>query len=106
METDGYTFLCPQSYNNCHYTVFIKINNIIIVLSHVQLFATLWTVAHQAPLVHVIFQARILERVAISLLQGIFPTYGSNPCLIVSCIGRQILYHQHHLGGPKLRGSI
>ena len=93
METDGYTFLYPQSYNDCHCIVFIKINKIIIVLSHIQLFATLWTVAHQAPLVRVIFQARILEWVAISLLQGIFPTYGSNPCLIVSCIGRQILYH-------------
>ena len=32
--------------------------------SHVQLFATTRTVAHQAP--HGIFQARILERVAIS----------------------------------------
>ena len=35
-------------------------------LSHVQLFATLWTVACQAPLVHGIFQARILKWVAIS----------------------------------------
>ena len=40
--------------------------------------------------VHGIFQARILERVAISLLQGIFPTQGSTH---VSCIGRWILYH-------------
>ena len=30
---------------------------------------------------HGIFQARILEWVAIFLLQGIFPTQGSNPCL-------------------------
>ena len=27
------------------------------------------------------------------LLQGIFPTQGSNPHLLVSCIGRQVLYH-------------
>ena len=27
------------------------------------------------------------------LLQGIFPIQGSNPCLIISCIDRQILYH-------------
>ena len=33
------------------------------VLSYVQLFATPWTIAHQAPL-HGIFQARILEWVA------------------------------------------
>ena len=32
------------------------------------------------------------------LLQGIFPTQGSNPCLLVSCIGRQFLYHLSHLG--------
>ena len=35
-------------------------------LSHVQLFVTLWTVAHQAPLSIGILQARILEWVAIS----------------------------------------
>ena len=36
---------------------------------HVQLFATSWTVAHQAP-VHGIFQARILEWVVISFSRG------------------------------------
>ena len=36
------------------------------VLSHVQLFATLWTVAHQAPLSMGFFQASVLEWVAIS----------------------------------------
>ena len=55
-------------------------------LSHVQLFATPWTVAHQAPSVHGIFQARILEWVAISFSDLLGP--GSN-----SCIGRWILYH-------------
>ena len=32
--------------------------------------------------VHGIFQARILEWVAISSSKGIFPTQGSNPCLL------------------------
>ena len=32
-------------------------------------------------------------------LQGIFLTRGSND---VSCIGRQVLYHWHHLGSPVL----
>ena len=32
--------------------------------------------------VHGIFQARILERVAISYSRGIFPIQGSNPCLL------------------------
>ena len=37
------------------------------------------------------------------LLQGIFPTQGSNPCLLISCIGWQVLYHQCHLGIHLLR---
>ena len=40
------------------------------VFSHSQLFATLWTVACQALLVHAIFQARIQEWVAISSSRG------------------------------------
>ena len=38
--------------------------------SHVWLFATLWTVAHQAPLSMRIFQARILEWVAMPSSRG------------------------------------
>ena len=41
-------------------------------LSHVQLFATPWTVAHQAPLSMGIFQARILEWVAMLSSRGSF----------------------------------
>ena len=40
------------------------------VLSHVWLFATTWTVAPKAPLVHGIFHSKILEWVTISFLQG------------------------------------
>ena len=54
-------------------------------LSHVQLFATLWTVAYQAPPDHGILQARILEWVAISFSrrssQPRDQTQGSNPGL-------------------------
>ena len=32
------------------------------------------------------------------ILQGRFLTQGSNLCLCVSCIGRQVLYNQHHSG--------
>ena len=39
-------------------------------LSHVQLFATPWTVAHQAPVSMGFFQARILKWVAISFSRG------------------------------------
>ena len=65
--------------------------------SCLQLFATLWTVAHQAPLFMGILQARILDWVA-------FPI-SSRPrdqtwVFNVSCIGRQVPYHSHHLGSP------
>ena len=40
-----------------------------VLVSHVQLFVTLWAVAHQAPLVHGILQA-ILEWVAIPFRRG------------------------------------
>ena len=41
-----------------------------LLLSHVWLFATLWTVAHQAPLSMGILQARILEWVAMPSSRG------------------------------------
>ena len=41
--------------------------------------------------VHGIIPARTLEWVA--MFQGIFPPQGSNPYLLLSCIGRWILYH-------------
>ena len=42
-------------------------------VSHVQLFATLWTVAHQAPLSMGILLARILEWVAMPSSRGSSP---------------------------------
>ena len=47
--------------------------------------------------VHDILQARILEWVAISFLQGIFSTQGSNPGLL-HCM--QILYCLSHQKAP------
>ena len=54
------------------------------------LVAKSWTVAYQTPLSMRIFQAKILERVAIA-----FSTGSSQPKdqTCVSCIGRWILYH-------------
>ena len=49
--------------------------------------------------VRVIPQARILEWVAFTLLQGIFPTQGSNPGL-PHC--RWILYQLSHKGSPRI----
>ena len=53
-------------------------------------FVTPWIKAHQAPLVHGILQARILEWVAIS-----FSGDSSQPgdWTRISCISKQILYH-------------
>ena len=50
--------------------------------------------------VHGIFQARILERVAIFLLQVIFPTQESNPSLLCLLHCRWILYLLSHQGSP------
>ena len=62
-------------------------------LSHVRLFATPWTVAHQANSIHGSFQARVQEWVAISFSRGIFLTQGLNLGL-PHC--RQMLYHLSH----------
>ena len=67
-------------------------------LSHVRSFVTSWTVIHQPPLSMGFSKAGILEWVANSLLQGIFPPQGWNPGL-PHC--RQILYHVSHQGSPK-----
>ena len=41
-----------------------------------------------------------------ALLQGIFLNQGSNQCLLpLTCIGRQVLYHQRHLGIPQQAGG-
>ena len=53
---------------------------------HVQLFAPPWTVVHQAPL-FMGFSRQKYWSSCHFLLQGIFPTQGSNQCLYTSCIG-------------------
>ena len=51
-------------------------------LQSCQLFANLWTVAHQAPLSMGILQAKILEWVTMPASRGSSQTWGSNPHLI------------------------
>ena len=48
--------------------------------------------------VHGILQARILEWVVVSSSRGILLTQGLNSLSYVFYIGRQVLYHEHHLG--------
>ena len=70
------------------------------VLSHfscVRLFVTLWTVAHQAPLSMGFSRQEYLSGLPFPTL-GDLPHQGLNSRLLhISCIGRQILYHWHHL---------
>ena len=48
--------------------------------------------------VHGILQARIPEWVAISFYRGTFRPKDQTHVSYVSCIGRWVLYHEHHLG--------
>ena len=66
-------------------------------LSHVQLFATPWTVAYQAPPSIGFSRQEYWSGLPFPSPQGIFPTQGLNPGL-PRC--RQILYHLSHQGSP------
>ena len=68
--------------------------------SYVWLFVTSWTVAHQAPLA--IWFSRRENWVVFAIPPpGELPNPGIEPIsLYVSCIGRRVLYHYHHLGSP------
>ena len=66
--------------------------------SHIQPFATLWTVAHQAPL-SIAFSEQDTAVSCHFLLQGIFPIHGSNLNLLCC---KWILYPLRHLESPIL----
>ena len=55
--------------------------------------------------VHSVIQARILEWVSMPSSTGSSQFRGGT-CLSVSCIGRQVLYQQCHLGSPKVGAPI
>ena len=59
--------------------------------SCVRLFETLWTVAQQSPLSKGFSRQEYWSGCHV-LLQGIFPTQGSNPCLLCLLHCRQIFY--------------
>ena len=62
-------------------------------LSYVRLFATPWTVAHQAPLSMEFSRQEILEWVAISFFRGSFQSRDQTLVSCIFCIGRRILCH-------------
>ena len=68
-------------------------------LSSVWLFVTPMDFSPPGSSVHRILQTRILEWVANSLFQGIFPTQRLNPCLL-HC--RQILYRLSYEASPDI----
>ena len=52
--------------------------------------------------VHGILQARILEWVAMPSSRASSQPKDQTRISYISCVGRQVLYHQHHLGSPVL----
>ena len=74
---------------------------VLIHFSHVSLFVTLWTVDHQASL-SMDSPGKNTRVGCHALIQGIFLMQGSNPCLLVSCIGRWDFYHWQHLRSPSV----
>ena len=74
------------------------------VLNHfscVWLFATLWTIARQAPLSIGFSRQEYWSGLPCSPL-GHLPNPGIKPTVAyVSCIGRQVLYHWYHVGSPE-----
>ena len=77
-------------------TFIYHFSDLVKLLSHVQLFATPWTVAYQAP-PSMEFSRQEYWSGLPFLLQGIFPTQGLNPGLPYC---RQTLYHLSHQGSP------
>ena len=72
------------------------------VLSHVWPFATLWTASHQGPLSLGLSSQEDWSGLSCPP-PGILPTQGSDLHPYISCSGRWVLYHQHHLGSSNKR---
>ena len=53
------------------------------------------------PIGHGILQGRLLERVAVPSSRGSFQPKDRALVSYISCNGRQVLYHQCHLGSPR-----
>ena len=79
-------------WNNARYIVWVH-ECMLSRFNSIQLFATLWTIGHQAPLSMGILQARILECVAVFYYRG---SSWPKDWTCISCdsrIGRQVLYY-------------
>ena len=74
-------------------------------LTHVQLFATPWTTAYQAPLSMRFSRQEYLTGFYHFLLQGSFLTQGSNPCLLHLLDWQVDSLPLKHLGSPTSLGG-
>ena len=71
-------------------------------LSSVPSLCNLMDCSHPGSSVHGIFQARILEWVAVSYFKGIFPTQGSDLGLLCFLRQQTDSLPPYHLGSPKV----
>ena len=71
----------------------------VIVLSHVRLFATLWTIGHQAALS--MGFPRQEYRSGLPFPPPFSQSRDRTHVSYVSCIGKQAPYHYYHMGSPK-----
>ena len=69
--------------------------------SHVRLCATLWTIAHKDPLSIGYSRHEYWSWAAMPSTRGSSQPRDRTWVFYVSCIGKQILYHQHHLRSPN-----
>ena len=82
-------------------SIFLWLKNLLIVNYFIHINKEWWfscnplDCSHPVSSVHGVSQANILKWVAIAFSRGIFPTQGSNPCLL-HC--RQIIYHWATMG--------
>ena len=104
-------YVCVYIYIHTHIymcvCIHIYVCTCVCVPSHVscvQLFATPWTVAHQAPLYMGDSPIKNTRVGCHALLQGIFPTQGLNPCLSSPALAGGFL--PLCLGSPYVCASI
>ena len=87
LRREGVYFMCGECMNTGYFYISCSVMSDSV---------TPWTVARQAPR-SMGFSRQEYWSGCPSLLHGIFPTQGSNPCLLCC---RQILHHLSHQGSP------
>ena len=77
-----FKFRGPSSFSCIYHTVSIQPMRSLVCVLHHSIIQSCPTLYDPMDFVHEIFQSRILEWLAIFLLQGIFLILGLNPCLL------------------------